>query len=169
MSPRAQAEFDRKCATLLLRELAIVPGDAASADVWAFVSLVLVPEIPFWRFAGASDERYLGGPRNTFQRLWWRAWTLGPDLTQLPAGASPFGEDDFVQVMERPTVSGNERLARAFYEVVLGTDAEHLGMTRSELVRRLVIQIRARRSHMSMDALTETQLSELIRSIRDSL
>lgn len=164
-----QAAFDRKCGTVLLQKMDIVTGDAASPDVWSFISLVLLPEIPFWRFPGAAEERYLGGLRNTFQRLWWRAWTFGPDLTSVPEGATPFGEDDFVQVMERPTVSGNERLARAFYSVVLESDLASLHVTRSELVRRLVIQIRARRSHVAVDALNDSQLVDLIRVVRDGM
>jgi len=169
LSPRDQAAFDRACGTLLLSNLDVVTGDAASAEVWAFVSLVLVPEIPFWRFPGAADERYLGGQRNTLQRLWWRAWTFGPDLAVVPSGAAPFGEDDFVQVMERPTVSGNRRLARTFYEVVLASDLDDLGMTRSNLVRRLVMRIRALRAHIAVDALEDDELRTLITQVRDSI
>lgn len=169
LSGRDQAAFDRECASVLFATADIVPGDAASAEVWSFVSLVLLPEIPFWRFPGGADERFVGGDRNTFQRLWWRARTLGPDLSVVPHGATPFGEDDFVQVMERPTVSGNERLARTFYNVVLESDLARLGMTRSVLVRRLVVQIRARRNHIAVDALTSDELTRMIRQIRDSL
>lgn len=164
-----QASFDRACATLIFSKMGIVPGDAASSEVWSFISLVLAPEVPFWRFPNAADERYLGGQRNTFQRLWWRASTVGPDLTIVPAGAMPFGEDDFVQLMERPTVSGNERLARAFYGAVLESDLDELGLTRSQLVRGLVMQIRARRSHIAIDALSEDQLTNLIRVARAHL
>lgn len=169
LTARDQATFDRACATLLLKTMDIVTGDAAAPEVWSFMSLVLLPEIPFWRFPDAADERYIGGARNTLQRLWWRAWTLGPDLSTVPAGASPFGEDDFVQVMERPTVSGNERLARSFYQVVLESDLAAMKVTRSELVRTLVMQIRARRSHIAVDALGDQQLIDLIRGIRDGL
>jgi len=166
LSAKRQADFDRQLATLLLSKMDIVTADAASTEVWSFVSFVLLPEVPFWRFPDAADGRYLKGLRNTFGRLWWRAWTLGPDLTQLPPDATPFGEDDFVQVMERPTISGNQRLARAFYEVVLES---RVALTRSELVRKLAIQIRARRAHIAIDALDDQQLVGMIRAVRDSL
>jgi hypothetical protein len=169
LQAREQAAFDRACGTLLFREMDIVAGDAASTEVWSFVSLVLAPEIPFWRFPGGSEERYFGGMRNTFQRLWWRAWTLGPDLTAVPEGAVPFGEDDFVQLMERPTVAGNRRLARTFHSVVLSADLGALGLTRSELVRRLVVQIRAQRAHVAFDVFDDMQLESYIVNIRETL
>ena len=165
-----QAAFERECGSLLLREMDIVPGDAASGEVWSFMSLVLVPEVPFWRFPNAADQRYLGGDnRNTFHRLWWRAFVLGPDLASVDNGRTPFGEDDFVQVMERTAISGNRRLAQLFQKVVLSTDHDALKTTRSDLVRKLAVQVRAHRAHMAFDLLDEADLERYIERLRDEL
>lgn len=156
-----QAEFDRLCATLLFREMGIVPADAATKQVWSFLTLVLLPEITWWRFRVHTEERLLGGIRNTFQRLWWRSWALGPDLTAVPSGCVPFGEDDYVQVMERPTLGGNQRVARAIQDAVWRVDLSAVDISRSHLMRGLVIRVRAERSHIALDLLTESQLTSL--------
>ena len=53
---------------------------------WNFLSCDLMPEVVHWRFFHKRDvyqptkealiDRYLGGRRNCFQRLWWRAFCL---------------------------------------------------------------------------------------------
>ena len=105
--------FDRPCGTTLLRLMDIVPADAAEEGVWSFLTVVVVPEIGPWRFPGRSEERLIGRPRNVLRRTWWRAWALGPDLDDAPDGCTPLGEDESVQIMERPSLGGNRRTARA--------------------------------------------------------
>ena len=59
------------------------------------------------------EDRLVGHPRNVLRRTWWRAWALGPDLSHAPDGCEPLGEDESVQIMERPSLGGNRRTARA--------------------------------------------------------
>ena len=59
-----EQSFDRPCGTALFQAMGIVPADAASEDVWTFLTLVVVPEIGPWRFPERKDERLLGKPRN---------------------------------------------------------------------------------------------------------
>jgi hypothetical protein len=147
--------------------MGILTADAGSDDVWSFVTLVLIPEVAPWRFPSRNEERLLGGNRNTFQRLWWRAWSLGPDLTSHPSGAVPFGEDDYVQIMERTRIGGNTRIAKAVQRAVWATDHANFGITRSVLVRGLTVRILARRSHIALDALSGDQLEDLVARVRD--
>src|SRR6266567_3294121 len=41
------ARFDLACAEILSRRMDIVPAEAASVDVWAFIGAVLVPDVCF--------------------------------------------------------------------------------------------------------------------------
>ncbi|MDW8260958.1 MAG: hypothetical protein RMJ35_00385 [Phycisphaerales bacterium] len=110
-------EFDFRTAVYLGENPLFASGEALRDDVWSFVSIVMFPSIVRWRFQD-SRERYLGGVRNTFQRLWMRArvldrginhrdrWGLIRDLT----------EDALVQILERPSIGADPRIARHLAE-----------------------------------------------------
>ncbi|MFF2494182.1 hypothetical protein [Agromyces sp. NPDC058064] len=157
LSAERQAEFDRVCGTQLFASMEIVPADAAISEVWSFIALVLAPEVAPWRFVNRTPERLRGGPRNTFQRLWWRAWSLGPDLAAVPPGAHPLGEDDFVQIMERPTLGGNRVVAASIRDAIWRADERGDSLTRSDLVRGLTKRVLALKSHLALDALDEDE------------
>lgn len=150
--------FDRPCGTILFKEMGIVPADAAEEGVWSFLTLVLVPEIGPWRFPGLAEERLLGRPRNVLRRTWWRAWALGDDLDLAPTGCTPLGEDEFVQIMERPSLGGNRRVARAIRDTVWRAEMAGLRTSRSEFVRGLALRVLAVKSHIALEALTNDQL-----------
>jgi hypothetical protein len=135
--------------------------------VWSFLTLVVCPEIGPWRFPGRTEERLLGEPRNVLRRLWWRAWTLGPNLSEAPEGCEPLGEDEFVQVMERPSLGGNRRTARALQFALWRAEAAGLRMPRSELMRQLARRARAAKSHIQFDALSDEELGALLDRIVD--
>lgn len=154
--------FDRPCGTLLFREMGIVPADAAEEGVWSFLSLVVVPEIGPWRFPARAEERLLGRPRNVLRRTWWRAWALGPDLDRAPDGCSPLGEDESVQIMERPSLGGNRRTALALQSAIWRAESLGLPVARSELMRELARRLRASKSHIALDALDDSALAILL-------
>lgn len=169
LSQADQQAVDREWGSQLLAEMGIVPADAADEGVWSFMSLVLVPEFAPWRFPGRSEERLIGKPRNAMRRLWWRAWTLGPDLRYAPEGCSPLREDEFVQIMERTTVAGNRRTARAFQEVIWRAEKSAVELGRSDVVRDLMPKLRASRSYLCLDALSDRQLDELLVELLDEI
>jgi hypothetical protein len=154
--------FDRECGTALYEVMQIVPADAAEEGVWSFLSLVVCPEIGPWRFPGQPEERLLGQPRNVLRRLWWRAWALGPDLTYAPNGCDPLGEDEFVQVMERPSLGGNRRTAAAIQSALWRAEDAGITTPRSELMRQLARRARAAKSHTQFDALSDEDLDNLL-------
>ena len=168
MNIAKQAEFDRVCGTLLLREMQIVPADAGQKDVWTFLSMIVLPEIAPWRFVDRSHERLLGGVRNVFQRLWWRAWALGPDLTDTPEGCPPFGEDEYVQIMERTSLAGNRRIALGIQTVTRESDPLNPEMQRGLLLREHVKRVRAVKSHISLDSLSDDQLLTILRETKSA-
>lgn len=165
----ATQRFDQSCGSMLLRTMGIVPADAAEEGVWSFLTLVVVPEIGPWRFPGRSDERLLGRPRNVLRRTWWRAWALGPALEFAPEGCTPLGEDESVQIMERPSLGGNRRIAAALQAALWRAERRGLEVARSEVMRELARRARATKSHISLDALDEGALAKLMDQLtRDS-
>ena len=159
--------FDRPCGTALYRLMDAVPADAAEEGVWSFMSVILVPEIGPWRFPRRPEDRILGRPRNVFRRLWWRAWALGPDLEIAPGGCEPLGEDESVQIMERPSLGGNRRVARALQDALWRAELADLPVPRSELMRQLARRLRATKSHISLDAVDDRSLVGLLGRITD--
>ena len=154
--------FDRPCGTALLSVMDIVPADAAEEGVWSFLSLVLVPEIGPWRFPALAEERLIGHPRNVLRRTWWRAWALGPDLSRAPEGCEPLGEDESVQIMERPSLGGNRRTAGALQAAIWRAELGGLTTPRSELMRQLARRLRAVKSHIALDSLDDESLAGLL-------
>lgn len=112
------SEFDFRASVYLAENPLFMSGEALRDDVWSFVSIVMFPEIVSWRFRKDSRERYFGGVRNAFQRLWIRAraldrgaghpdrWGLLRDLT----------EDALVQITERPSIGADPGVARQLAE-----------------------------------------------------
>jgi hypothetical protein len=66
----------------------------------------------------------------TFRRMWWRAEVLGSDvdLTRL-------GEDELVNIMERPTLFSDRRLARHIALSSSDASSKALSMNRMKLMR----------------------------------
>lgn len=154
--------FDRPCGTAIYDVMDIVPADAAAEDVWSFISLVLAPEIGPWRFPERAEERLLGRPRNVLRRLWWRAWALGPDLDAAPDGCAPFGEDEFVGIMERPSIGGNPRTARAVRDAVWRAEVSGVTLPRSELAREITKRFRSFLPQLCIDVVSDTDLEGLL-------
>src|SRR5690606_23043664 len=70
-----RAVFDLEAARILHSTMQLDPAEAASRDVWAFLALVLLPDVAYWRYPKPPGERVLGIDltRHVFGRLWWRA------------------------------------------------------------------------------------------------
>ena len=147
----------------------IVPADAAEEGVWSFLSLVLLPEFAPWRFPSRTEERLIGRPRNALRRLWWRAWALGPDLSWAPEGCTPLTEDESVQLMERPTVSRNQRTVKAVQNALWRAEKAGIELSRTDLVRLLIPRVRAARSNICLEALTDESLDELLDALLDQV
>lgn len=162
MARSVAQRFDRQCGSALNQLMEIVPADAAEEGVWSFLTLVVVPEVGPWRFPGQADERLIGRPRNVLRRTWWRAWALGPDLEQAPSGCTPLGEDESVQIMERPSLGGNRRTARAMQSALWRAETNGLKAARSDVTRELARRLRATKSQISLDSLDDSALSILL-------
>ncbi len=139
----SHAKFDMEMAASLAEDPLFETGEALRDDVWTFVGVTLAPDIVHWRF-GDARARYLGGVRNTFQRLWMRGraldrgaghgkrWQLLGELT----------EDALVQITERPSLGGDPALARAIAEAWVRASLHHGRGAMEPIMRRAALRVR---------------------------
>ena len=112
------SSFDLKVARYLGKSKVLAGGEALHDDTWSFIGVAVLPDVAHWRFPKKNEARYLGGLRNTFQRLWTRARALDrgegeEDRWEL---LDYLNEDAAVAIFERPSIGGDPILARAVVE-----------------------------------------------------
>lgn len=158
-----RARFDVVATAALSGCSCLEGGEADRDDAWAFIATILLPDVVAWRFTGRSAERFHGGVRNTFQRLWMRCWALdrgperGAERWQL---VEQLTEDALVQLTERPSIGSDSRLARAIAEAWVAT-AEQVGRARMEAVMRIaIIDLRIRNEIQFLSALAMDELQQ---------
>ena len=155
--------FDAKAGALLASYLPIAAGEASRDDVWAFISLILMPDIATWRFPDQQDRRLLGGVRNVFQRLWWRSALLrDPANKEDPLWLLQLPEDALVGLMERPALSSNPRVALAIAKGVHGIAARLPSSEREDAWRRAYKRIRQRLVLVNFDFLEDASLDSMV-------
>src|SRR5260370_25862083 len=163
-------DFDAISGQLLHQKMYITPSEAARPEVWNFFACVLLPDIVRWRFPGSggvtSKERFQGknrGIRNTFGRTWWRAQILYRPDTQNPyVLLYQLGEDELVQIMERPGIAGSSALAAQISDSYLTASAVDSGISSQEVLRDAMKRLRRLLPLVSFDALDDGIRRELI-------
>lgn len=157
------AGFDAEAAAWLADQSVLASGEALRDDVWAFITIVMVPDIANWRF-GDSPERYLGGVRNTFQRLWMRGklFDRGQESFDRWGLLEKLTEDAFVQITERPSLGGNTVLAIAIAEAWVRASLHHGKGPMESLARRAMLLIRARNEVRCLDELPGQSLAAVL-------
>ena len=170
-----QAGWDVSVALALHSGMGISPAEAMHSGVWAFLGCVLMPDLVRWRFwgtDGTSIERFLGGNRglrNTFGRLWWRAEIFGAGTGEAGRRLAErylthLGEDQLVQLTERPEAFADRRLARAVAEAYVFYSQQ--AQTPSELLmREAVKRIRRRLAFTLWELLPEETMTQEVRGI----
>ena len=159
-----RAQFDTDLAKRLGENPLFKPPEALRDDVWAFLATVVAPDVIKWRFGTASRERYHGGVRNAFQRLWMRAWSLdrGAGAEDRWGLIRDLTEDAFGQIVERPSIGGDHRLALALAEgwVRMSESAGRGAM--EAIMRRAVIAFRLQNQIQVLSALEDEELSAAV-------
>ncbi|MGQ6050301.1 hypothetical protein ACUNHQ_12705 [Serratia sp. IR-2025] len=159
-----KAKFDQEAAVWLGQIATLKSGEALRDDVWAFISTVLVPDLVIWRYSDGSLERFSGGSRNAFQKLWVRGIVLdrGTEHKERWGLIYNLSEDAMVQIFERPSIAANSTLARAIAEEWLKT-SEVIGRNRMEDVMRYAIKIiRIKSQIIDLTFLTSYELEKRI-------
>ena len=159
----ALARFDAETSAMLVEQPIFTSGEALRDDVWAFFGVSLAPDIVHWRF-GTARKRYLGGVRNTFQRLWMRGRALDrgtnhPERWQL---LEELTEDALVQITERPSLGGDPLLATAIAEGWLHAALHHGKSAMEPIMRRAALRMRIWNETRSLADLPSEQLAVVL-------
>jgi hypothetical protein len=172
-SAAAREQFDVEAALLLYERFQITDNEASRDGIWNFLCCVALPDLVRWRWAASElpTERYLGGVRNTFQRLWWRAKAYydagAPDPHWL---LREIGEDESVGIMERTGLSGTRPFAVAVLKALIECHRNSPVMARSELMREAMKRFRRLGAVLALEALSPNELQELCTSVfRDTI
>lgn len=166
--------FDKPAAALLHSSMQLSPAEASKAGVWAYLCCVLLCDLVRWRFPGDAGgsplERLLASRRNTFQRLWWRGYVFCE-----PASPDPYhllqelGEDEAVQIMERPFLAGSRALSRTVARELLAAANRHPRISRRILIREGQKRLRRVGAFTSFEAVDEAALAPFVQEVFDQV
>ncbi len=157
------AAFDARASGWLATNELLSSGEALRDDVWAFIGTCLAPDIVHWRF-GLARERYLGGVRNTFQRLWLRGRSLdrGVNHSDRWGLLTELTEDAFVQITERPSLGSDPVLALAIGEGWVRT-VKIVGRGEMEaLMRKAALRLRVWNEVRGLAELDAAELASVV-------
>ncbi|MGW4871059.1 DUF6339 family protein [Streptomyces chartreusis] len=161
------AAFDQQLAALLHAEMGTVPAEAASRDVWAFLALIVLPDVAFWRYPHPPKDRVLGTDltRHVFGRLWWRAQLVrSPDDPQPYRALEILGEAAFDQIYaRRAALGGSPHLVRAILRV--WKDLDLAGLNERETLRDFLKRLLRLAPFVLFDGIQEQALDDELRSV----
>jgi uncharacterized protein DUF6339 len=166
----ARRLFDAESGMILHQIMPVSPSEASREGVWAFLACVVLPDVVRWRFPGPRGvttlERFLGGSRglrNTFGRVWWRAYILHhAGLSKPYEYLELLGEDELVQITERPNLAGNSVLARQTCASFLEAARSFTSVSRSDLLREGMKRLRRLLPVVSFETLDSAVLAEVV-------
>lgn len=168
VSSKVLVEFDRSVGPEVHAQMTIMPADASSIDVWNFINTVVVPDVVLWRYGrfnaqnkkwSISEKRLFDMTRTTIGRLWWRVHILGPEL------AGKLGEDEAVNLLEKPRIGGYPLLSRAMGAGLLSFTSESNTGRRMELFRDATKRLLRKMAVQSVFVMTADQIEEFVKSL----
>ncbi|WP_062467228.1 DUF6339 family protein [Demequina maris] len=166
-------EYDRHLAVLLHSHAGLVPAEAASRDLWAFLALCLLPDVAFWRFPTPPIDRVLGTDltRHVFGRLWWRAQLVAdPDLPDPYGALEILGEAAFDQIYARRTALGG---SPALVQGILATwderrrQGDFEGLVERDVLRDYLKRLLRLGSFVAFDALDQDAMRVELAAVAD--
>ena len=101
---------------------------------------------------------------STLMKCWWAAWSLGPDLNEVPDGCSPLGEDERTSIIERPSLL-DQRTTKAMRDTIWRLELAGYNIPRSRVARRFGLRILAENTSVMFGGLDDDELRELFDSI----
>jgi hypothetical protein len=162
---------DAQWAEWLHRHLNTSAHEAALDSIWHFFTVVLVPDLVRWRWGATKEDstsdrwvtiKHRG--RNAFGRLWWRAEVFYDEDSESPYHlVHALGEDELVQVMERPSFAGNRTLSTTTAKVLLRVEKENPDFNRSSVLRdyqKRMLRLGAFTDFQALDAKATTKLAQ---------
>jgi len=153
-----------------------ITAETTRRDWWSYLTLVVLPDVACWRWVSETQgnllkhERFLGGGRNTFQRIHRRVLCLdrGTDHPDRFGLIRELKEDDFSAILERPSLSSSPRIARMIAEELLLMRARlseaGWGLGQQQSVYRQAIKALCAYGIVTVfDLLDDAQLQDVVR------
>lgn len=153
-----------------------IRADAGHDGVWAFLALAVFPDVVFARWPGdvidgrrkLDENRWIGrqlGRDRNYVKLAWRRWSLlGPVIA---TAEPPLGEDEFVALLERTSVSRNARLVRAAARSIVDHSTDSQGAARATYARSLMKEVCIQTGPRCLDVLSDEELDEVVAAAAD--
>ncbi len=159
----AKATFDAATAEWLVLHEPVPFAEALRDDVWSWLCTALAPDVCAWRFEERASERFVGGVRNTLQRLWLRgqAFDRGEGVPDRWGLLRQLTEDAMVQITERPGLAADRRVALAIAEAWADTAARNAAGSMQDLARLAIRNVQATNEVLCLSALDDAALSSL--------
>lgn len=162
------SSLDHHIAELVFEHMKMVPGEVGQTGVWNHMTLVLLPDFMAWRWPSMSSARFYtsgGGKavRNYFMVSWVRAWLFYDESHETDRFhlLKMLSQDAMLQIIERPHLSRNRKLARVLARLY----GKHRGMVPNFTVdyfRPLMARIVTIGTIVRYDFFSEEQLTELV-------
>jgi site-specific DNA-cytosine methylase len=174
-SRSGNADFDQRLAALMHSTMGLVPAEAASREVWAFLSLVLMPDLAYWRYPSPTRDSVLGTDltRHVFGRMWWRAQLIhSPEEEDPYAALGILGEAAFDQIYaRRKALGGSPHLVKAILtvwnEVAL---AELTNLNKRDTLRDFLKRLLRLAPFVTFDSVEASALEDELRAtLRESV
>ncbi|MFD7159424.1 DUF6339 family protein [Kribbella sp. NPDC059898] len=163
----ARGEFDLRLATYLHLGMKVIPAEAASGDVWAFLALVLLPDVAYWRYPQPPGDRVLGTDitRHVLGRLWWRAQLVhSPDEPDSYKALEVLGEAALDQIYtRRKALGGSPLVVKAILRT--WTTLELDGLEERAVLRDFLQRLLRLSPFVAFEALDPVVLEEELRAV----
>ncbi|MFE5894214.1 DUF6339 family protein [Streptomyces sp. NPDC056462] len=166
--------FDRESARALYKQCLMVPGEASQRQVWAFLALVLLPDVCAWRWPadptrGYTADRFKGTDltRHAFARLWTRAHVLHDPMADDPLHLlDVLGENDIDQIMARRfALAASPALVRAIVRAHHEDQVDSRALSQ-QVFRQSLMRLLRLTAFLDLDSASEAELGHLVRRVR---
>ncbi|MFL6387374.1 MAG: DUF6339 family protein [Terriglobales bacterium] len=157
-------QFDKEAAVLLGTRLQITPSAATERRFWSYFGIVKAPHLAAWRWGKQRKEdvnpnRFSGGPKDTFKRLWLRANVIKEIEAADPYALARLGGEDFwVSVLERQ-ISGCRELMKAVVRVFFPAASDDAGQEEHRAAMLWLREVRPARIYEAMSSAETTALA----------
>lgn len=161
-SGNAGTEFDRAAAPVIVDHMRLTWEEAGQPGVWSFISLILLPDLTHWRWAGSNGtpgnkERWIciDPTRHAWGRLWWQETVC----RERPGLLEKYNESELNQFFERTSFTRH----REFFLYFMEATSKHLTrLPRRKLVRDVTKRMRRRLAFIDTFALTPLELRSFV-------
>jgi hypothetical protein len=159
-----RATFDVEVARLLHERSGLVAAEASVRSIWAFLALVLLPDVSYWRYPTPPPDRVMGTDitRHVWGRLWWRAHLLAlPQQVERYRLLDAFGEAAFDQIFaRRRSLGGSRAVVRALAET--WPSIERGGVNDRDLLRDVLKRLLRISAVVEFEALDHDELKRQV-------